>query len=164
MERLPVEISHRIFSFLDHQNLASAQQVCRKWKVLTSDNNLWENLFNERWGEERAAFYAPTESKSWKDVYAVQDRCDRVGLGVKIVREGVDYYLIYRGEIQRHLGTRNPTNSSNPCDSRSHNGTIETLGLDSEQEGSNHSVLNKILFFIGDLETASLAAKRNRLA
>ncbi|KAL9250213.1 F-box/WD repeat-containing protein [Drosera capensis] len=164
MDRLPVEICHRIFSLLDQQNLASAQQVCRKWKVLASDNNLWESLFNERWGEERSAFYAPTESKSWKDVYEVQDRCDRVGLGVKIVREGVDYYLIYRGEIQRHLGTRSTTNSSYLHDSRSQNGTIEKLGSDSEQEGTNHGVLDKILFFIGDLETASLEAKRSRLA
>ncbi|KAL9272275.1 hypothetical protein AKJ16_DCAP20454 [Drosera capensis] len=136
----------------------------RKWKILASDNNLWEIFFNERWGEEGVAFYAPTESKSWKDVYAVQDCCDWVGLGVKIVREGVDYYLICRGEIQCHLGTRSPTNSSYLCDSRSQNGAIEKLGLDSQQEGSNLNVLDKILFFIGNLETASLAAKRSRLA
>lgn len=41
---------------------------------------LWLNLFRERWGEDDAAFYAPAGSKSWKDVYEVQDRCGRVGL------------------------------------------------------------------------------------
>lgn len=55
-------------------------KVCRKWKVLGSDNILWANLFKERWGEDRAIFYTPTDSKSWKDVYEVQDRCDRFGL------------------------------------------------------------------------------------
>ena len=48
--------------------------------MLASDNILWSNLFKERWGEDRAAFYAPTGLKSWKDVYEAQDRCDRVGL------------------------------------------------------------------------------------
>ncbi|KAF5187350.1 Secretory pathway sec39 [Thalictrum thalictroides] len=80
MDKLPSEISMKIFHFLDHQNLATAQQVCRNWKVLASDNNLWCNLFKERWGEGHAAFYAPFDHKSWKDVYEVQDRCDRVGL------------------------------------------------------------------------------------
>lgn len=54
--------------------------VCRKWKLVASDNTLWSNLFKERWGEDHAAFYAPVGSKSWKDVYEVQDRCDRIGL------------------------------------------------------------------------------------
>jgi hypothetical protein len=55
-------------------------KVCRKWNVLGSDDNLWFNLFRERWGEDLAMFYAPDDSKSWKDVYEVQDRGDRVGL------------------------------------------------------------------------------------
>lgn len=54
--------------------------VCRKWRVLTSDDELWRKLFNDRWGADAAAFYAPEGSKSWKDVFAVQDRCDRYGL------------------------------------------------------------------------------------
>ncbi|GAB4858533.1 hypothetical protein Ancab_010008 [Ancistrocladus abbreviatus] len=162
MERLPVELYLKIFCLLDHQNLASAQQVCRKWKVLASDNVLWSNLFKERWGEDRAAFYAPEESNSWKDVYEVQDRCDRVGLGPKIIREGMDYYLIYRGEIQRYLGSRRQRKSLN------HSCTLDTQNeLNREgtslERGSSYGILNKILFFIGDLEVASIEAKRSRM-
>ncbi|RVW14509.1 hypothetical protein CK203_077226 [Vitis vinifera] len=80
MERLPGDLCLKIFYLLDHQNLATSLQVLWKWKVLASDNILWSNLFKERWGEDRAAFYAPTGLKSWKDVYEAQDRCDRVGL------------------------------------------------------------------------------------
>lgn len=55
-------------------------KVCQKWKTLAGEDGLWLNLFKERWGEDQATFYAPVDSKSWKDVYEVQDRCDRVGL------------------------------------------------------------------------------------
>jgi hypothetical protein len=54
--------------------------VCRKWRALTSDDELWRKLFNDRWGADAAAFYAPEGSKSWKDVFAMQDRCDRYGV------------------------------------------------------------------------------------
>ncbi|AQK65411.1 OsFBX59 - F-box domain containing protein expressed, partial [Zea mays] len=77
-------------------------------KVLASQT-FFSKLFNDRWGADAAAFYAPEGSKSWKDVFAVQDRCDRYGLGVRIIREGKNYYLIYQGEIQRYLGKESPS-------------------------------------------------------
>ncbi|KAL5567713.1 hypothetical protein UlMin_024288 [Ulmus minor] len=151
MEGLPLEICLKIFCFLDYQNLATANQVCRKWKMLASDNNLWSNLFKERWGGDHAAFYAPVESKSWKDVYEVQDRCDRNGLGLKIIREGVDYYLVHQGEIQQYLGSRRQRKGANwPVSS-------------TEESSSSRGILDKILFFIGDLEVASTDAKRTRV-
>lgn len=48
--------------------------------MLGSDNNLWAKLFKKRWGETRAEFHTPVESKTWKEIFEVQDRCDRVGL------------------------------------------------------------------------------------
>ncbi|KAL7003650.1 hypothetical protein U1Q18_004799 [Sarracenia purpurea var. burkii] len=122
-------------------------KVCRRWKILAANNNLWSNLFEERWGRDHAAFYAPVDSKSWKDVYEVQDRCDRIGLGLKIIKEGGDYYLIHQGEIQRHLGSRQHCKASN----EGYLGDEPSLGI-----------LDKILFFIGDLESASVCAKRSR--
>lgn len=71
--------SQREFLFFINMGFCCSK-VCRKWKGLASDNNLWSNLFRERWGGDNAMFYAPVGSKSWKDVYEIQDRCHRVGL------------------------------------------------------------------------------------
>ncbi|KAL4575721.1 hypothetical protein LXL04_011805 [Taraxacum kok-saghyz] len=155
MDNLPADLCSKIFCLLDHKDLVTAQQVCRKWKVFGSENGLWCNLFKERWGIDRAIFYAPVDSKTWKDAYAVQDRCDRVGLGLKIIREGDDYFLIHQGQIQRHLGSRSlqqlETGTSSHAD--------EFAGRHDRQMG----ILDRILFFIGDLETDSAPAKRGRL-
>ncbi|XP_010267475.1 PREDICTED: uncharacterized protein LOC104604701 [Nelumbo nucifera] len=160
MEKLSTDLSLKIFFFLDHQNLATAKQVCRKWRVLASDNILWRNLFKERWGGDHAAFYAPTDSKLWKDVYEVQDRCERVGLGLKFVREGDDYYLVHQGEIQRHLGSRKSRKGA----TGNSNLKREFIGeIPSGAEEPCLGILDKILFFIGDLEVASRDIKRTRL-
>ncbi|KAK3034749.1 hypothetical protein RJ639_032702 [Escallonia herrerae] len=155
MERFPADVYMKIFFLLDHQNLATAQQVCRKWKLLGSENVLWSNLFKERWGEERAIFYAPVDSKSWKDAFEVQDRCDRVGVGLKIIREGDDCYLIHQGEIQRHLGSRKQK--------RKTGGSFSTEADFTDREEPCSGILDKMLFFLGDLEAASGHAKRSRL-
>ncbi|WOK99003.1 hypothetical protein Cni_G07715 [Canna indica] len=151
MERLPRELCLKIFHLLDHRSLAASVQVCRKWCVLASNDALWSNLFKERWGGDSAAFYAPGDSKSWKDVYIVQDRCDRFGLGLKIIREGNDYYLVHQGEIQRYLGTGKPQNGTD-------DGTAPPSSTDSKSV-----ISDKILFFLGDLEAACTTAKRIRM-
>ncbi|GER46735.1 F-box/WD repeat-containing protein [Striga asiatica] len=157
MDKLPADIFLKIFCWLDHQNLAAAQLVCKKWRDLASDDNLWLNLFKERWGTDRATFYAPIYSKLWKEVYIVQDRCERVGLGLKIIREGDDYLLVHQGEIQRHLGSRQAESRTYES---SHDRKDESVV---EEKTPSSSILDKILFFIGDMETASMHAKRSRL-
>ncbi|KAJ9174307.1 hypothetical protein P3X46_017344 [Hevea brasiliensis] len=161
MESLPADLCLKIFCWLDHQNLATAQQVCKKWKVLASDNVLWSNLFQDRWGGDRAAFYAPVDSKLWKHAYEVQDRCDRIGLGLKIIREGGDYYLVHQGEIQRYLGSRRKSKRA----TSSQNSKAELTGdqFMKVEESCCRGILDKILFFIGDLEVASADAKRGRI-
>ncbi|XP_062222412.1 uncharacterized protein LOC133921514 [Phragmites australis] len=148
MDVLPRELCLKIFHLLDHRSLASAPQVCRKWRTLTSDDELWSKLFRERWGMDAAAFFAPEGCKSWKDVFIVQDRCDRYGLGVRIVREGSDYYLINQGEIQRYLGSRQDTSGDGKNAPRQN------------AEDEQRQVSNRILFFLGDLEAACADAKR----
>jgi len=150
MDWLPGELCLKIFQLLDHQSLASAPQVCRKWRALTSDDELWRKLFTDRWGLDAAAFYAPEGSKPWKDVFVVQDRCDRYGLGVRIIREGKDYYLIYQGEIQRYLGSRQDTDGD---------GGKDAPRQDAQDDGQR-LISNRILFFLGDLEAACADAKR----
>ncbi|KAI3409113.1 F-box domain-containing protein [Psidium guajava] len=159
MERLPEELCFKIFCALDHQNLATALQVCRKWKALASANALWSNLFRERWGEDRVAFYDPANSKSWKEVYEVQDRCDRVGLGLKIIREGDEYFIIHQGEIQHHLGSR----TSCPLGSKRHHNGEELTCKEASGRCRCQGILDRILFFIGDLEATSMDAKRRRV-
>nr|XP_043633917.1 uncharacterized protein LOC122605103 [Erigeron canadensis] len=169
MEKVSGDVIMKILGLLDHhQDLVSAHQVCRKWNLLASDNHLWSNLFILRWGIDRSLFYAPTtttttthSSKSWKHVYAVQDRCDRVGLGLKIIREGDDYFLIHQGEIQRHLGSRTPQpGTQDPSTSLAARHTGDEIMVRNECQ---MGILDRILFFIGDLETASAPAKRGRL-
>lgn len=147
MDVLPGELCFKIFHLLDYQSLAAAPQVCTKWNALTCDDELWRKLFEDRWGAEAAAFYAPDpeRSKPWKDVFVVQDRCDRYGLGVRIIREGNDYYLIYQGEIQSYLGTS--------CDAKK---DAQPQGVEAEKR----QISDRILFFLGDLETAYADAKR----
>ncbi|KAK1304483.1 hypothetical protein QJS10_CPB11g00654 [Acorus calamus] len=151
MERLPTELlSLNIFCLLDHHSLATSIQVCRKWKGLASEDVLWQNLFKKRWGEESASFYAPVDGvKTWKQVYEVQDRCDRIGVGLRITREGEDYYLVHQGEIQSYLGRRK-------CRDNECGGGIERGVLaEEDKEKPRSGILDKILFFIGDLEVAS---------
>lgn len=64
--------------------------------------------------------------------------------GLKIIREGDDYYLVHQGQIQRGLGSRRES-------------------AEVEEVASSGGILDKILFFIGDMEAASMHAKRNRL-
>ncbi|KAK9165432.1 hypothetical protein Scep_000623 [Stephania cephalantha] len=153
MDGLPEDLCLKILCLLDHPNLAAAQQVCRKWKVVASDNKLWRNLFKDRWGEGQAAFFAPPDdSKSWKNV------------GLKIIREGSDYYLVHQGEILRYLGSRN-------CGRKrlsTHSNTLNGSTLDDESTKPILepciSILDKILFIIGDLEVATSSAKRKRVS
>lgn len=146
MDGLPEELCIKIFRLLDHPSLAAAPQVCRKWNALTCDNELWRKLFEDRWGADATAFYAPEPeaSKPWKDVFVVQDRCDRYGLGVRIIREGNDYYLIHQGEIQSYLGTS--------CGAKD----AQLQSADAEKR----QISDRILFFLGDLEAACANAKR----
>ncbi|XP_020594263.1 uncharacterized protein LOC110034328, partial [Phalaenopsis equestris] len=134
------------FSSESKRNLnTNPKSVCRKWKKAASDDALWLQLFLLRWGADLANFFSPHHSKSWQQVYAIQHRCDRYGLGLKIIKEGDDCYLIHQGEIQRHLGQWNGKKS------------IE------DEEACGSHISDRILFFIGDLEVACAEANKARV-
>jgi hypothetical protein len=63
--------------------------------------------------------------------------------GLKIIKEGNDYYLIHQGQIERYLGS---------C----HNKTGKVMSQ--QEEGS--AISDRLLFFLGDLEAACANAKR----
>uniref|UniRef100_A0A0D6QT45 F-box domain-containing protein n=1 Tax=Araucaria cunninghamii TaxID=56994 RepID=A0A0D6QT45_ARACU len=175
METLPEEICHRIFFLLDHQNLAAAQQVCRNWKDLAIQDELWRNLFIKRWGADQANFYRPLHPKTWKMTYETQDRRDRVGLGWTITCEGCDYYIVYQGEIQHWLCSKKikKLNHGKPdfeTEDRSISTTNDSSTIQSEitetlpvEKGPCPGVFDKMLFFVGDLERASRQVKRSRI-
>nr|DAD17997.1 TPA_asm: hypothetical protein HUJ06_019460 [Nelumbo nucifera] len=80
--------------------------------------------------------------------------------GLKFVREGDDYYLVHQGEIQRHLGSRKSRKGA----TGNSNLKREFIGeIPSGAEEPCLGILDKILFFIGDLEVASRDIKRTRL-
>lgn len=81
-----------------------------------------------------------------------------VSSGLKIIREGGDYFLIHQGEIQRYLGSRK-RKSVNDLPSSSKPKLMPDGSL---AEESCRGILDEILFFIGDLEVASADAKRGR--
>ena len=80
--------------------------------------------------------------------------------GLKIIREGDDCYLIHQGEIQRHLGSKRPR--IEPSNSFLSSQTDYTRDESLDPEEPCLGILDKILFFLGDLETASSSAKRSR--
>lgn len=175
METLPTELCQRIFCLLECQYLAVAQQVCRNWRSLATEDKLWHNLFIKRWGVDQANFFSPSHPKTWKMTYEIQDRCDRLGLGLTITCEGSDYYIIYQGEIQRWLGSKKTTEVTKyrQLDSETANDTLGISNVNDTTEGENIDILpvkkgscsglfDKILFFVGDLECASRQVKRIR--
>lgn len=80
--------------------------------------------------------------------------------GLKIIREGDDCYLIHQGEIQRHLGSKRPR--IEPSNSFPSSQTEFTRYENLDQEEPCLGILDKILFFLGDWETASSSVKRSR--
>lgn len=82
--------------------------------------------------------------------------------GLKIIREGGDYYLVHQGEIQRYLGSRRKSKRATSC-SLNTKGELRGDEFMKHEESCCGGILDKILFFIGDLEVASADAKRSRI-
>ncbi|CAK9151562.1 unnamed protein product [Ilex paraguariensis] len=83
-----------------------------------------------------------------------------MNMGLKIVREGNEYYLVHQGEIQRYLSSRRQLERGN---SSSLVSSGKGLAGPLEEEEPCMGILDRILFFIGDLEAASVCAKRSRV-
>jgi hypothetical protein len=47
--RLPSEIVREIFLKLSHSDIAQAAAVCKKWKAMAEDPQLWRTLCRTRW-------------------------------------------------------------------------------------------------------------------
>eukprot|EP00249_Psilotum_nudum_P017434 c26323_g1_i2 orf=683-1279(+) len=194
MEQLPAELYYKIFSLLDYRHLASVALVCRSWNYFSRQTDLWQQLYTQRWGGQQAECLILKQQKSWKAAYETRDRCDRVGLGITVCREGLDYLLVNKGEILCFLGSRNKESCQGESTSQglpsSDEGVLkytmqsdifhsdENLGIqdadgscshlnadllvgDSVESGSPCAgLIDKLIFFVGDLEGAMREQKR----
>lgn len=186
MEELPVELFSRIFSVLDYRHLASAALVCKSWSSHSGQADLWQRLYVERWGEGNSTCFKSGKFKTWKAAYEAQDRCERVGMHMTVTREGFDYFMVYKGEILRFLGSCKNESCQRSMDSQQStvvlgkeqlvpaflNSTSESsclslneeliLGDRVEHASPQDGLVDRLLFFLGDLEYAMRETKRHR--
>jgi hypothetical protein len=54
MPRLPTELEIRVIAHLDYNSLDSVGQVCRAWRLVVSDQNLWRVQMQIAFGIPRA--------------------------------------------------------------------------------------------------------------
>eukprot|EP00250_Pteridium_aquilinum_P015475 c22604_g1_i1 orf=251-751(-) len=165
MDELPSELCLRVFSMLDYRHLASAALVCRSWSNQSGQAHLWQRLYEQRWGKGASN---PCKFKSWKAAYEARDRCERVGMDISITREGFDYFLVHEGRLLRLLGS---------CKSQKQGlddivcGVGEkqsihipaALPLQEKNTVSQEGLVDKLFFFLGDLEYATRKPKRTRV-
>ena len=52
INRFPDEILLRTFDHFDTKTLARSSQVCKRWKLVSQDQSLWENLYKEEYGKD----------------------------------------------------------------------------------------------------------------
>lgn len=52
MNYLPNEILLHIFKFLPLSGLGAVAQVSTTWRDLAYDDEVWDNAYTKRWGEE----------------------------------------------------------------------------------------------------------------
>ncbi|KAG8373793.1 hypothetical protein BUALT_Bualt11G0062100 [Buddleja alternifolia] len=135
-------------------------QVCRKWRGLASDDTLWSNLFKKDGGLIMLHFMLlqiltrGKMSTSFKTVVT-----NRIVIGVEDNKRRRMIIISFQGQIQRHLGSRQQESRAFNLE----NGITGGEECKDEEEGQCSSILDKILFFIGDMESASVHAKRSRL-
>ncbi|TEB11614.1 WD40 repeat-like protein [Coprinellus micaceus] len=111
---LPLELSTRIFSYLDARDLCTAAQVCRKWKEVSEDNTLWKAVYERTFGSRArtpsaVANGTGTQTRSTGSMAAGETRSipgepagskgasgasGRARVKTKAEREGPDFFLV----------------------------------------------------------------------
>jgi ankyrin repeat protein len=65
---LPTEIQIRIISQLDYKSLDVVGQVCRAWRFISSDQNMWRKQMQQAFGIPSDTLSAELSSASWRRV------------------------------------------------------------------------------------------------
>lgn len=68
---LPQEVLINIFSQLDTLSLTKAEQACKIWRMLGSDNQVWKNVFQANPYFEEVK---DKPTRNWKQTYIIQHR------------------------------------------------------------------------------------------
>lgn len=67
---LPVELLLVVLSFLDFQTLETAGSVCKRWREITNNNDLWKEIFYNRL--HRVVFSSLTRSHNWRTEFTLR--------------------------------------------------------------------------------------------
>src|ERR1700722_16186249 len=71
-KNVPLEILHRVFSFLPPKELACASQCCVDWNVIGNDFSFWRCFVVNRYAREIVDKLTPLvleESFTWKEIF-----------------------------------------------------------------------------------------------
>mmetsp|Transcript_45276 Transcript_45276/g.141941 ORF Transcript_45276/g.141941 Transcript_45276/m.141941 type:complete len:135 (-) Transcript_45276:1777-2181(-) len=64
-DNLPVHTDYEIFGFCpDAETLAVCARVCRRWRALAEEEELWQRLTLKRWGVKADGFRDPPPAKA----------------------------------------------------------------------------------------------------
>ncbi|KAL3722016.1 hypothetical protein ACJRO7_034376 [Eucalyptus globulus] len=159
-------LSHLFFAddaifFLDGkiqecQNLANIlNQYClamrkQAWRLLQNPSSLWSQLFKGLYHHSTKFWHANKglrPSWGWLSLLSGRD-----SIMHNLQWSGVNFYnglIIHQVELQHHLGPRTPC----PSGSKRHQNGEELMHK--EASCQCRGILDKIMFFIGDLEVAS---------
>jgi len=91
---LPLEIVLHIFSFLQPLDLCRVAQVCKLWRMLGEDSQLWKDHCFKKWDLKLVESVLP-KHKKWKWVYQSKARV----FGQKEIKNGVGCFTLSNGNI-----------------------------------------------------------------
>ena len=84
---------------------------------------------------------------------------------MNITREGLDYFLVHEGKLLRFLGTcNNKQRESVKNEEEKQQVQVPSVIVEKDDTTSQEGLVDKLLFFLGDLEYATRQQKKNRVS
>ena len=84
---------------------------------------------------------------------------------MNITREGLDYFLVHEGKLLRFLGTcKNKQRESVKNEETKQQVQVPLVTVEKDDATSQEGLVDKLFFFLGDLEYATRQQKKNRVS